>query len=119
MSRYVDNWRTHNHMIFNNNAPTVPQGLEMMSPESPPRGMREDEGGWDTDEFSEGEETTSHHTYSTPVYKQVSLITRAPHLSINTSRYISCYANILRFFCCFTNVDLMLLIYVFYKLVSF
>lgn len=68
--RYVDNWRTHNHMIFNNNAPTVPQGLEMMSPESPPRGTREDEGGWDTDEFSEGEETTSHHTYSSPVYKQ-------------------------------------------------
>lgn len=82
ISRYVDNWRTHNHMIFNNNAPTVPQGLEMMSPESPPRGTREDEGGWDTDEFSEGEETTSHHTYSSPVYKQVSLITPTPHLSI-------------------------------------
>ncbi|XP_048744729.2 guanine nucleotide exchange factor DBS-like isoform X3 [Ostrea edulis] len=68
--RYVDNWRTHNHMIFNNNTPTVPQGLEMMSPESPPRGTREDDVGWDTDEFSDGEEAISRHPYSPPVHKQ-------------------------------------------------
>ncbi|XP_062575742.1 guanine nucleotide exchange factor DBS-like isoform X1 [Saccostrea cucullata] len=67
--RYVDNWRTHNHMIFNNIS-TVPQGLEMMSPESPPRGTKEEEGGWDTDDFSDGEEATSHQTYSPPVQKQ-------------------------------------------------
>lgn len=58
-------------MIFNNNAPTIPQGLEMMSPESPPQGTREEEGGWDTDEFSDGEETTSHQTFSPSIYKQV------------------------------------------------
>ena len=69
--RYVDNWSTHNHMIFNNNAPTIPQGLEMMSPESPPQGMREEEGAWDTDEFSDGEEATSHQTFSPSIYKQV------------------------------------------------
>ncbi|KAK3095367.1 hypothetical protein FSP39_013819 [Pinctada imbricata] len=53
-SRYVDNWKTHNVMIFNNNTPTVPQGLEMMSPESPPHGNQNQEA-WSSDEYSDGE----------------------------------------------------------------
>lgn len=33
------------------------------------RGMREDEGGWDTDEFFEGEEITFYYIYLIFVYK--------------------------------------------------
>ncbi|XP_021347383.1 guanine nucleotide exchange factor DBS-like isoform X3 [Mizuhopecten yessoensis] len=71
-SRYVDNWRSNRQASCNNNAPTVPQGLEMMSPESPPAPPHDDDG-WSSGEFTNSDEDESRNhdrRGSEPAYLQ-------------------------------------------------